>query len=85
MRSKRAPESDRPLLETLTNRSDVVVVEEDVQTTREGGFLLHDSYILEVDGTDIEGGVAAHKQEFVMEERETIVKVPYTYAVRGRP
>ena len=47
-----------------------------------GGFLLHDQYLLEVDGDEHEGGVSGMSVEFVTGEPHTTVKV--RLATRGK-
>ena len=47
-----------------------------VRCQQSGGFLLNDEYKLEVEGSDVEGGVAAHVEEFKMSQSQT--RLPQT-------
>ena len=65
----------KPLVQMTTSRAGNPGVEEVVSTQLAGGFLLHDSYVLEVDGSSGEGSVASHSKEFVMDMSQTRIVV----------
>ena len=71
VKSRRLQAAAKPLVQMTTSRAGTPGIEEVVTPHLIGGFLLHDVYLLEVDGSSVEGGVASHSKEFVMDQLQT--------------
>ena len=75
IRSRRVAAHTAPLVQATTSRQGKPGIEELVSAQLSGGFLLHDQYVLEVEGSNVEGGVASQTKEFVMDSPSTRVVV----------